>query len=349
MVYNCWSKILHTLYANNGDNPISYTVSVNGQVVFDGLVTPFTSVLDAEIQIDLAPIFRTYLTSYYENIPLSNTTFAPVPVVNNQGTCWTFTVSSAGNIPSTDPNDSVDVPYTVIYNYNMDYVTTNPDIGNCNNPISNEVDPRQYLSIVGYAAVGSTNYSYAKNGVSGTLNNSVGTQYNLYQVRLNNTAINAQEGDTITMRQGTGGSVASFDYKVVKPCKNRFVIYYVNKLGGLDSLLCSGRYVISWNTDKTDVRLYDDINDRRDFQQTRVHQYISKRYELNTGWIDDDKAELIIEVITAPKLWVHDLDKDTVTSCLCVDSNYSAEHFSLNDIPAQYTFNMEESQRYIQQ
>lgn len=342
MVYNCGYPVNHT-FLTNGVGSISYDILIGTQIVYSGEILPFDPTATT-VTIDISAVCRAYLETFYEDINFAGITSALVPVHGLKSTVITFLVSSVNN---TAGDDVTQVPYTVIYDYNTDYIITRDDVGNRNNPLLLEADPRQYLFIGGYAATGSTSYSWAKNSGAGTTFNSLGTRYQVLAVRLNSEGVNAQEGDTITLAQS--GGLARFEYKVIKPCRNRFALYYVNKMGGLDSLLCSGRYIKRWNPDRTDVRLYDDRTSRRDFQQTRLYQEIAHRWELNTGWLDDDKAENIDELINTPKCWIHDLEQDTITSCLIVNTGYDATRFNLNDIPAQYTINVEESQLHERQ
>lgn len=341
MVYNCGYPIWHTFVTPTDGSTITYDILIGTTVIYSGQLLPFDSTAST-IRIDISHVCRSYLETYYENIPDGDIVSSLVPVNGLKSTVNTFIVSSGNN---SNANPAPDVQYNVIYDYNTDYELTRTDVGNRNNPLLLEADPRQIISITGYAVSGTTSFLWKKNEGIVRSYPSLGTRYQTLSLRLNSPDVNAQEGDTITLSQGT----ASYEYRIVKPCKNRFALYYVNKMGGLDSLLCSGRYLKRWNSIRTDVRLYDDRTNSKDFQKTRIFQNIGHRLELNTGWLDDDKAEMIDGLIYSPKIWIHDLDKNTITSCLITDSSYQADRFHLDDVPAHYTINVEESQLHERQ
>lgn len=325
--------IRHTFTAVNGQEVV-YSIQVDGTQVYTGRVFPY-SATDTDLTIDISEVCREYLDTFYGKFDFSGTIQAAVPEDGLFSTVKVFTVSSDFN-----PGDGADRTYTVGYNYNTDYISDLPDAGNLNFPVSTEIDPRQRIWICGYNMAGATAFQYRKNNAAFTTVNVTSGRYNAFSPDPD--ALDLREGDTVDVNQGG----QSFRFDVVAGCRNRFALYYVNKAGGMDSLLCSGKAVESTSPSRTDVTLYDDRLDRRDWQQKRIYAEIDKQYQLNTGLLDDEGASRIDHLVNSPKVFIHDLEKDTVTSCLVTDTSYTVKTFR-NDRRVQYTLNVKESQKQI--
>lgn len=354
MVYSCGYPILHTF--NPGaelTSSINYNIVIQGtpnQLIYTGELLPYDT-QSTTVDIDISEVCRSYLDTFYEKITDIDITNILVPSDGLISTINTFGVQSSSNTPGD--NETI-VWYTVMYDYNTEYKgffmegndQRYPDIGNRNAQMYFKADPRQFVGITGYAVSGSTSYGYAKNNAALTPVNSLGTTYQLMNIKLNSSQVGAQAGDTFRVAQI--GTTIDYKYDIVMQCPNRYVLYYVNKYGGLDNLLCDGRYIQSWNPSRVDARLYKDRRLRKTFEQTRIYQDIRHQFELNTGFIKDEYAELIDHLIYSPKVWIHDLQENTITSCIILDTNYSAKRFK-SDRLVYYTINVELSQIEIRQ
>lgn len=218
----------------------------------------------------------------------------------------------SGSFPNTVGTFIVNgTSYQVCYNYNENYIFDISTGMVLNHPTSNYVDPRQYI---GTSSLSSTGIVISHSKPSGSV------------------------GSTIT--------IGGYSFKVVPECQNRYALYYVNKEGGLDYLLCHGKTVDKYSSDKTEVLLYADHKDRRQFSNRVIHQEVSKSYELNTGFITDERSENMHHLIVSPKIWIHDLDLNTITSCTINENSVSIKNYN-NDRTYSYTFNVTESQEYI--
>lgn len=303
--------------------------------------------------IDVSNIVADYLSHAYESSAWGSP-MQDVPGSGAEATIAKFIVRSVYL-------DGV-VEFTAIYNYNTDYLSQYPDAMCLADPISTEVDPRQYLTLSSYNVDGDDTVeitwgagrhvlkfadhilkfgddvlTVGSPDIGSSVKSSV---YHFIAEKLSD--YDVAPGDKIAV--SNNGVVLNFN--VVTPCHSRFVIYYVNKLGGLDSLLCNGKATESWNPTHENIRVYDNRLDRRDFQAKRVMSEIEKRYELNSPILTDEGAAKIDNLIYSPKVWVHDLDKDTVTACLISDTSYTVKSFR-NDRKVQYTINLYESQKYL--
>lgn len=200
--------------------------------------------------------------------------------------------------------------FTVAYGYNTDYILEIASGTNINHPTTDYVDPRQ---LIGTSTLTDSGISVSQSNPSGAV------------------------GSKIT--------VGEYEFEIVQECKNRYALYYVNKDGGIDYLLCHGRVNDRWSTSRIDARLYNDRTRRETFENTRIYQDVTKQYTLNTGVISDKRANNIDHLIYSPKIWIHDLENNTITACLVDDQNYSVKTFR-NDTLVSYEINISESQYY---
>lgn len=333
-MYSCCYPIEHTF---TNSNTIDYRIVVNGVTIYTGELLPYNPA-ESTLTIDISPICRSYLDTFYENI-IVNTLATPVPVVDGIATIHTFMVYSSSN-PGAG-SDETAVSYQVVYDYNTEYAQPLPDVSYLNDPIDNIIDPRQRVFASAYNVGGAQAYSATLNGAvvaSGSLNTQ---QIHMFPVDLAATA--ATEGDTLVMSATGAGDTT---YKVTRSCPHRYVVYYVNKYGGLDSLLCTGRHIQGWSPSRVDAKLYDDRLNRRDFQQRRIYQDIDHTFTLNTGLLSNTGAEKIDHLIYSPKVFLHDLEKNTITSCLITDTTYQVKVHRYDRL-VQYTFGVKESQQQI--
>lgn len=331
MIYSCAYPINHTLQALDTE-PIEYIILLNNVEIYVGRVYPSGNT--STVIVDISEVCRQYLEAYYENIAFGDIISEDVPVINGKATIWTFTVQSDSNLTEDD------YEYTVMYNYNTDYQSQFEDQGNLNEPVLLEADPRQYLFIGGYNVGGANSYSYQVNYEAGQSSDITSNLYQLFGVNLN--PLGLAVGDRVILIQNE----TSFEYKVVTPCRNRFAVYYVNKNGGFDALLCEGKAIESFNPTRTDIKAFNDRLNRRDFEKTRIYSDIQKRYTLNTGLLTDEGAKRIDHLIYTPKAFIHDLESGTITSCIVESSSFTVKNFR-NDRLVQYTFEISESQLYI--
>lgn len=332
-MYSCHYPINHTFAVTGSiSNPIEYTITYNNATIYNGKVYPKNAI--DPVTIDISNVCREYLETYYENIDLQNVSLVGLPVVDNHTTIGVFTVVSEDNTGGSD------IPYTVMYNYNSDYISVYPDAMNINDPVYLEVDPRQLIPVCGYNYGGSDSYSYQVNelpAVSSSLSTNV---FHVYPVNLDKLGVVA--GDKITVTNNG----ESYTYTVKAPCRNRYAVYYVNKLGGLDTILCNGNVEEGFNNESTSVRLYNDRLNRKDFERQPIHIETEKQYRLYLNGIKDEGSQKIDNFLGSPKIWIHDLEKETITSCYMVDTSKSVLRFRPNKI-YNYEFTIKESQKHL--
>jgi len=202
--------------------------------------------------------------------------------------------------------------YEVCYNYNTEYILEMNSGDNLNLPVAIYVDPRQYI---GTSVLGSGGITVSHSKPSGT--------------------------------PGTKITVGGYEYIIDRPCRNHYAIYYINSIGGLDYVLAAGKSIEKYTSEKIDGKLYADMSNRLTFSNTRINEFITRGYQLHTSFLfSDERMSRINNLTHSPKIWVHDLEKDTITACLCSDSSITIRNYR-NDKLAGYDINLVESKPYI--
>lgn len=233
MVYSCNYPIWVTFETSESTN-ITYSIQVNDTTVYNGLLSAFDTTVTS-VTIDVSNVIRDYLETFYEDIIQNN--YSNVVSVPTHGLNGTRIDVVVYDDTPTDPQ----FKGTVVYDYNTDYKSELTDIRYLNNPITNYIDMRQNVPVSAACVNSNSNFEYYRNGVlvsSPAITSSL--QYALYWVNVK--SLDVEPGDTL--RFGLK-DVGYSEYNVVSQCRNRFVLYYVNKAGGLDCILCGGRYIES--------------------------------------------------------------------------------------------------------
>lgn len=325
MAYSAHYPVIHNLTVP-GDSYADYEIQYKGETIYKGRI--YARGESAEtVEINIARTCRNFLDTNYSALLASVPTpiSAEVPTDDrNRDTIGTFSVNGAS--------------YVIKYDYNTDYILDVGTSGNLNDPITEEVDRRQYIPISAF------NQSGGATPVTWVIGESTSTQTASSQ------NINLMAQNIRSVEPGTEITATSFGvihkFKVVNECRNRYVLYYVNKMGGLDALLCSGRRSGSWNSDRTDVKLYTDRRNRLNFENTRLYQEIDEMYNLTTPYLSDEQAEKIDNLIYSTKVFIHDLETDAITACL-VNTNGFETKVRRYDGLVYYNFQVVRSQPEI--
>lgn len=330
MIYSTAYPIYYTIKVETL-NKIEYNIKHNNKEIYKGVLYP----IDLKpLQIDISPILREYLDTNYEN-KISNNT----KIVNDVNKIAEFTVS---NTEDEDDHKTI----IVKYDYNYDYITELPNTDYINEPILQEVDSRQHLFICGYSIDSNYSYGYAINNTN-IIKNDLKPIMATSMINLNLRDLNLRAGDNLHIKYYKENKIfKEFIYKVIGQCKNRYVIHYVNTKGGLDSLICSGKSEIRYSGKNTEVEYNDSYTDRKQFSNLPIVSRVTKGYSLNTGIIPDDRAELIYNLMDSPKIWVEDLETNTITAGMITDKSKVVKNYKNNKI-VSYNINIEENQKYL--
>lgn len=124
-----------------------------------------------------------------------------------------------------------------------------------------------------------------------------------------------------------------------------FGIYYVGRNGGWNAFLFEGPCK---QIDKlTDHKYNRAVNNTTiNFENNKYRVDITPTYELTTGLLSDEESELFAkDVISTPKLYLHNLKTNEIIPAVVVDSQAEYKTFRNQGRKfVQYTLTVEESQ-----
>lgn len=328
MIYSCAYPIYHTFIVDSLER-IEYTVSVDGVDIYRGMLYPKNL---KPLRIDLSTIFREYLSTNYED------KISDITGIEYTYEIKEFEVSEDGVADSTK--------YKVKYDYNLDYISELPNTDCLAEPIVKDVDINQHLFMSGYSIDSTYGYIYSVNGLD-VVKKNLSPSNKISMLNLNLKDLSIKPGDRLNIKFHSNGKILNdFNYRVINPCNNRYVLHYVNTKGGLDGMLCSGKAELKYGSKSTEVAINDSYLDRKQFSHLPISSKITKSYTLNTGILTDERAALIYNVIDSPKVWIEDINEGTITACIITENNKTVKTYK-NDKIVSYSISLEESQKYI--
>lgn len=229
------------------------------------------------------------------------------------------------NTDEPEPNLVASLYYYYDYSFDKDFKFTR------NMPILNHFDTRQdiFLSFL---------------NLSGETNNiTISTGGRLLRLTLDTPGIfhNKRayyEGDVI---------INAPDNRTVLTSKNtcaKYAIYYLNPLGGWDQLLIEGKVVKTIKLDnKTFKRNFD--NNTNDFQNKHYLKNLTTSYKFTTGYLTDEQAKLMPNLIETTKAYLCELDTNTYIPVLINNNSVDIKTYRNQGRKLfTYTIDVQESQ-----
>lgn len=137
------------------------------------------------------------------------------------------------------------------------------------------------------------------------------------------------------------------DKRTVLTSKNtcaKYAIYYLNPLGGLDQLLIEGKVVKTIKLDnKTFKRNFD--NNTNDFQNKHYLKNLTTSYKFTTGYLTDEQAKLMSNLIETTKAYLCDLETNTYIPVLINNNSVDIKTYRNQGRKLfTYTIDVQESQ-----
>lgn len=147
---------------------------------------------------------------------------------------------------------------------------------------------------------------------------------------------------TTVVHTNVTNSLRSGNYDILA-CGD-YALYYLNAMGGFDALLIEGAVVkkstvTQYTTDKN-------VNNKIiDFEQQKYINEIQDSYELNTGFLTDNQAEILSKnLIPSKEVYLHNLKTDKIIPVLITDTNVTFQTYATNGLQMpQYKINVKES------
>lgn len=273
--------------------------------------------------------------------------------LNNNPAIQTTIIQDLVNIPTKQVQDyyidNNPATYTLAYDYNTIYQSQIGDFRINNDPILNEVVRRQLLPISFYdkQCNRSKSISFNNNGQQMASGSSSGRSAHVWsELSLEGLSIGDIITASVTITDG-GEQQTGPSYRVIDDCKVRYVVYYVNKLGGIDTLPIKGNTVESFTNSQFSIDHEYDRGNPEDHQYKVIQNTALRRWQMNTGLLTNREAQKIDHLLLTPKCWVHDLNEEIIYSARIYDTGFSVKKFVDNVQFANYTFNIEQAQDII--
>lgn len=301
------------------DSTIYYTVFAGDNLVFTGHCYYIGDVP----QINITEIIREYCIDSLR-FPLNNDRI----YIDNYLQVQVYSSDKPDNI--TNRIAVLQYYYDYVYDVHNSHVT--PRIRNI--PVLDIVDSRQNIMFSFLNLSGETNNIRIEQGMHVfTYDTSLPGihQYN-----------GTTSDDTIIAR--FNGEVMS--YKRKNTC-SRFCLYYLNLLGGWDSLLFEGRTVETENYERLQT-IRDYINTTADPGTTTYKNNITQIYRLTTRYLNDEQSHRMIHLLRSPKAFLHDLITDTIMPVVINNKNTDIKTFyNQGHKFFTYTVELQASQTHI--
>ena len=137
------------------------------------------------------------------------------------------------------------------------------------------------------------------------------------------------------------------DKRTVLTSKNtcaKYAIYYLNPLGGWDQLLIEGKVVKTTKLEnKTFKRNFD--NNTNDFQNKHYLKNLTTSYKFTTGYLTDEQAKLMPNLIETTKAYLCELDTNTYIPVLINNNSVDIKTYRNQGRKLfTYTIDVQESQ-----
>ena len=229
------------------------------------------------------------------------------------------------NTDEPEPNLVATLYYYYDYSFDKDFKLTR------NMPILNYFDTRQdiFLSFL---------------NLSGETNNiTISTGGRLLHITLDTPGIfhhkrAYHEGDVI---------INAPDKRTTLTSKNtcaKYAIYYLNPLGGWDQLLIEGKVVKTTKLEnKTFKRNFD--NNTNEFQNKHYLKNLTTSYKFTTGYLTDEQAKLMPNLIETTKAYLCELDTNTYIPVLINNNSVDIKTYRNQGRKLfTYTIDVQESQ-----
>ena len=314
--YPTWQDVFVEIPRTSEDeNNITYSVSVmnNETNTFEVVYRGNAVFTEEDPEINITEIVRDYVE---DNIN----------IYADGGTTQESNLTKVMlNTDEPEPNLVATLYYYYDYSFDKDFKFTR------NIPILNHFDTRQdiFLSFL---------------NLSGETNNvTISTGGRLLRLTLDTPGIfhnkrAYREGDVI---------INAPDKRTVLTSKNtcaKYAIYYLNPLGGWDQLLIEGKVVKTIKLEnKTFKRNFD--NNTNEFQTKHYLKNLTTSYKFTTGYLTDEQAKLMPNLIETTKAYLCELDTNTYIPVLINNNSVDIKTYRNQGRKLfTYTIDVQESQ-----
>lgn len=313
MAQPIWKDCIVQMGGFDGFAYAEFTISYNDNAIYQGKAYPRPS--DSKAYVKINDICADYIGNAFPDIfPTVGTTALPT---------YTFNIDINEYDSSGEYYAGGSLSYSFYYDWSYDYAEVRPSLLSA--PILRKIPRSAPLLLTASGTLYIEKYDE-----DGEL--LLENEYNAVNI-VENTV------DAASVKLYDGGEV-DITYEVVDDCY-RYMLYYLNALGGWDFLLIEGKEV---RTDNYTRHTFEQTYDNTQSRNRGVRNYrndISRKWQLRTLWIDDAGAQNMHHLLGSPDVLLYDMQSGqlhpiTIANTNCEYKTYSNQgnHLVRYDIDA---------------
>lgn len=132
-------------------------------------------------------------------------------------------------------------------------------------------------------------------------------------------------------------SILGVDYAVMHTCK-KYALYYINELGGYDTLLIDGKATQTDNFTRNSYK-----NPKTNIFKTTIKE----SWNLKTHWMTDEQSLKMHTIFSSNHLWLMDLEEQTFVEVNIKDSSAQRKTYANQSGLCSYEINVEAASEKI--
>ena len=121
-------------------------------------------------------------------------------------------------------------------------------------------------------------------------------------------------------------SVGGLPWDVEETCA-RHALYYLNALGGWDTLVMRGASSVSDSVERSEAWRNYDNSDFRNRGRVNWRNAVTRTWTMHTGWLTDAQAAKMHHLLESPDVYLMDLDTGEVRAVVLTDTDAPVKTF----------------------
>lgn len=120
------------------------------------------------------------------------------------------------------------------------------------------------------------------------------------------------------------------EFKVVDRC-NRYNLHYVNAMGGYSTLPIEG--LKDKRTDSFEYNYYKTRGSNQSYTDYQMHKFqtnITPKWELQTGWLNDEQSKQMYHLFGSQKVWLEDIEEGKIYPVYITNNSVDYKTFTNN-------------------
>lgn len=320
-----------------------YQIELDGQELYTGrLALDY----DVQVDVDIAPIIRDFIEWDEGNMFVENNT--NTESIHNVSKLYKFKVTS----------DYIEHNFNLIYDYSIDQrYAAKVHYGALNYYITEEHSLSAPLFITYYNFTGEDavcEFYEEKNSMNPVKSFAIPANDYINVLKIPRPSSFAKQGIYYaTLRTNKGSYIGRKYFNFRYYCENSFdtertgaTVYYINSVGGVDSLMLFGKESLAWKGDKVSYNRPNIYSHLGKHKNTLIGAELERIYTFNTGILKDFEAAKITELIYSPKVWLY-LPYYNMFSAVNINSTNVNTKTWRNDKIVNYTLEFVEDKKYI--